>query len=301
MENKGTMGYILSFASSLTYSIWLVGSGFIILTSHEGFPIFYLLVIMCVGMLFSLIFGLPSYAGKRTFILFFSGILFGLANFVLYSLIKSNDITVASSFAEFNVLFFPVLLYAFNKKKTKVSKYIIGLILVTFGLIVENLVSRRSYILTPLDIFLGVFMGFLYAVATYGIYLSIGHESSSNSGIFYVFLGETTVLFLLWYLLKFKIYPALNPISVTVSFIIAAALVIALNLEIRGYRTLRNIGMRQITIGNILSNLELLPVIVFAFILYPSLRAEYTIGLLLVTAGILVVSVDMDNFHRIYK
>ena len=254
---------------------------------------------MCAGMLFSLIFDLHGSTGKHIMVPFLSGIIFGLANFILYFLIKSNDITVASSFAEFNVLFFPVLLYAFNKKKTRVFKYIIGLLLVTFGLIVENLgnrqiqdqgnikvtfglivenlVSKTSYILTPLDAFPGVFMGFLYAVATYAIYISIGHDRSSNSSIFYVFSGETVILFLFWSILKFKIYPALNIISITLSFIIAAALVIALSLEIGGYRTLRNIGLRQITIGNILTNLELLPVIAFAFILYPSLRIEYTI------------------------
>ncbi|MGC8516152.1 MAG: hypothetical protein ACP5OC_08490 [Thermoplasmata archaeon] len=301
VENKSTRGYLLSLASSLTYSVWLVGSGFIILMSLGSFPIFYLLVIMCAGMLFSLIYGFPKSIDRYTLIPILSGILFALANFSMYFLIKSNDITVASSFAEFNVLFFPVLLFIFNKKGTKFSKYLVGLFLVTFGLIVENVVSSGSYALTPLNVLLGVLMGFLYAAATYVLYLSTKNSGPSNSRIFYVFLAESVVLFIFWSSLKFKIEPALNVTSIAISLIISASLVVALGLEISGYRSLSAIGFRQITIGNVLSNLELLPVIVFSFVLYPSLRVQYTLGLLLVTAGILIVSIDIENFQRLHK
>ncbi|MGC8645224.1 MAG: hypothetical protein ACP5UO_03015 [Thermoplasmata archaeon] len=193
------------------------------------------------------------------------------------------------------------MLYALSRKETKLPKYVAGLLLVVFGLIVENLASGSSYTITPLDALLGVFMGFLYAAATYVLYMNTKGSTLSTSRIFYVFLAETLVLLAFWSALKFRIDPSLNLPSVAISLVISASLVVALGLEIGGYRRLSMIGFRQVTIGNILSNLELLPVIILSYLLYPSLRIQYTLGLLLVTAGILVVSIDSGDFQRIHK
>ncbi|MEM0140803.1 MAG: hypothetical protein QXN66_02030 [Thermoplasmatales archaeon] len=299
--NRGTTGYLLSLSSSLTYSVWLIGSGFLILASGENFPIFYLLIIMVGGTFFSLFFGIPRTINRATFLSVLSGILFAIANFSMYFLIKSDDIAVASSFAEFNVLFLPILLYLSGDRSTKFLKYSVGLFLVTFGLIVENIQSTGKYIISPLSVIVGIVMGFLYAAATYLVYAATKGDHTSNSNIFYVFLSECGVLLIFWSILKFQIEPAPTLVYISISLVISVSLVVALALEVNGYRSLRPLGFRQVTLGNILSNLELLPVIVFSFILYPSLRVQYTLGLFLVTVGILVVSVDLNNFQRLHK
>ncbi len=288
---KNIKYYGLAFASSMSYSYWLIGSAFAVSIESGEYDYLSLFLIMFFSLILSILFF--KKIGKILFTGILSGLAFSVGNLLLYLLIGKINIVIAGSFTALNLVFFPLFIYPGSKKN--LIKHISGSAIVSAGLIVESLtIGNFKTDLFIISIIIGVLLGLIYALATYLFNLSLIKENDVKNTIFTIFLTETVFYGIFSVVLKnYSTNIFYNWLFLINVVLVAISLFAGLYLEARGFKGFKRKEFEERNIVNILSNLELLPIIIVSIIVYSNLIVFYISGLALIIIGMVLISIKI--------
>ncbi|MFP3318696.1 MAG: hypothetical protein RXP98_05925 [Thermoplasmata archaeon] len=286
---KINKNYLLAFASSMAYSYWLIGSSIVVLMGSGSYDYFSLFIIMLISLIFSILFF--KKIKKIVFTGVLSGLAFSIGNILLYILIGKINIVIAGSFTALNLVFFPLFMY--SKGKRNLIKHIAGSAVIAAGLILESLTigNFRSDLLI-ISLLIGIFLGFVYAIATYLFNVSLIREKEIKNTIFTIFLTETifygifTIAFM-----NFSLSLVMKKEFIINNVLVSLSIFIGIYLEARGFKGFKRYEFAKRNTVNILSNLELLPVIFLSIIEFKNYISFYITGLVLIIIGMIIISI----------
>jgi len=281
--------YLVAFASSMAYSYWLIGSGLTVFFVSKKYIYFSLFFIM----LFSFIVSLIIFKGFKKISIYgvFSGMVVAIGNTLLYILIGNVNVVIAGSFTALNLVFFPLLIFKGDKKN--LVKHLAGSSIVALGLIIESLtLSNFKMNFIFISILIGIFLGLLYALSTYFLNISLIKEKDVENTISTIFLTETLFFGLATLLFKnfyFEIFS--NILFIINTLLISITIFIGIYLESKGFKGLKASEYEERNIINILSNLELMPIIIISIFEYTEYMPFYITGLFLIILGMIVITI----------
>ncbi|WP_338602797.1 hypothetical protein V6M85_02950 [Sulfolobus tengchongensis] len=271
-------GYILATASSFTYSVWLLASD--IISSFRNYGIS-LEIIMTFALILSLIANARHVNRlnlQKLILPILGGFAFATGNYVFYNLITESGLGIAGSFSQLNLFFFTLLTLRSSKPK-RPSLLIIGSAISALGLGLMYVPTQKFNIVPAL---LGIVIAVLYSLGTYVLYIT-SKEELLNSSIG-IFLGE--VIFFFPFAIRQTISVDLIPWTILAGF----SLGLALLLEANGFMK-AGYSRGEGSLVNILSSLELIPIVVLYLIIGGPLATLYSISLGIVVIGIILSSI----------
>lgn len=286
--NKYKKKYLLAFASSMAYSYWLIGSALAVLFTAGKYDYFSLFLIMFLSFIISII--VFRGINRISLLGFVSGIAFSIGNMFLYVLIGNINVVIAGSFTALNLVFFPLLI--FRKGKKNLAKHLIGSSIIATGLVIESLTLgglKTDFLL--ISIITGIFLGLIYAIATYFFNSSLIKEKDIKNTISTIFLTE--VIFFGFAALAFNnFYTRIfsNVLFIINIFLISISIFAGIYLEAKGFKGLKVSEFEERNTVNILSNLELLPILIISIFQYTKYFSFYFCGLILIVLGMIIIS-----------
>ncbi|MCL4389038.1 hypothetical protein M1397_00265 [Candidatus Marsarchaeota archaeon] len=295
MKATKSAAYSAALVVSIAYAIWYIGAGALLNMDRSVSSLFLLFVIEGISALFVFISARGRVGvGKVSYLKYpiLSGLCFLVANYLLFSVIVYSGVPAASSFASAEIVIFTALLwFEESKGRRKLVDYALGAFLVSIGLVAESLaVQHGAYSLNFNTIGLGVGVALFAGLATYFYYLSVKTLESKQVTIFYI-QGIQSVLFLLLLTITGGAYP---PLSIGIVYwvllvIVGAGLFVAFYSETVMMKLLVRFSRGVVATGYVLSDLELLPVLVYFLIVNPAEWLSFAPGLVIITVGMVML------------
>ncbi len=284
-------GYTLALAVSIAYSIWYLGSGTLLSLSPLASPIFPLMLIESISTVLVFIFargriGLEKWSDVKYPVL--SALAYSFGNFLFYTVIVGSGVPSASAFAAAEIVIFTLLLWLFSKHNMNMSLYSLASVIIATGLITESLVLRNGFYSLNLNLVgLGILIAVLYGVATYFYYLSVNKIKKSFTTMFYIQAPQAIAYFtVLLLFVPASAFPKVDTAYLLLAAAIGVILFASFALETAMMKTLSKAGQGAVATGYILSDMQLIPVLVYFLAANPSAWEMYAPGLLLVTVGL---------------
>ncbi len=285
------MGYMLAVAVSLLYSLWYILSGALVSLSPNTSPIFTWMLIEATSATLMFIIAKGDLKIEKLSDLKYpisSAAAYALGNYIFYILIAMNGVPAASAFGTAEIIIFTLLIWVTTKRDVNMAMYSFASAIIAAGLVIESLVIRNGiYSLNGSLIALGLLIAVFYGAATYFYYLSTKRIKSKFTTMFFIqapqvlIFGASVLLFV----------PASNMPAITgwyalLTVIVGAVLLASFYFETLMMKVLANVGRGAVATGYILSDMQLIPVVVYYLIVNPGAWQTYVPGLLLVTIGL---------------
>ena len=283
--------YLLAFGVALAYGFWYIL--FSIIASYQvGIfaPIFPLIVIETISTLLNFTIARHELLiNDKIAILYLliSGLLYAGGNYMLYLVMNSNGVSFASSFASAEIVVFTLALLLTERNNQKLKNILLGSILITLGLIYESLsLSTISVDLVIKLIEYGLPTAIFYGSGTFVYFLSTNKVKNKFTINFYIQASEVAIFLILISLVKVNISMQIS--SYYLLWLIAGGftLFIAFYLNTTMMKVLQSFNNKTVVAtGYIISDLMLLPILIYTLITNPSLWLSYTPGIILIIFG----------------
>ncbi len=287
-------GYLIAFATSISYSIWYLGSNAVMSMSNGLLsPIFSLLLIEAVSSLIVFILAKGQIWIRLENLPYpiMAGALFAIGNYMFYVTIASNGLGPASAFASAEIIVFTAILALSSKHKQLLSLYLAGVVFIAGGMILESLtLSGQSIIISTYALQTGFAMAFVFGLATYFYYLASKKIENPLNVMFPIQFTEVMLFGIALIILSPSIQiPVINASYVTLIVVVGFMLMLSFYLETLVFKLLVPFGKGAVATGFALSDLQLLPVIIFVLIAEPATWTFHVPGLLFITIGMLLL------------
>ncbi len=277
---------------TLSYSLWYLGLNVLVSLSTGSYaPLFPLLAIELISALIALAVmaakGAVSELRFNPIYSVLSGIFLACGNYMFFTTINSNGIPFAGSFAAAEIVVFSLLLWASTRTRKSVGFYVIGSALVAAGLIVESFrLSGSSVMLNAPLVEYGVALAVLYGIGTFFYYISLERTKRQMATMFAVQLSEAAFFAVLLAAYSASItLPHFSAYYVIVVFAVAMALFLSFFGETAMVNMLIPFGKGAVSTGYTLSDLQLIPVLMYSLAINPTYWASYTPGIALIVIG----------------
>lgn len=294
MEPSIKWGYVFALITSIAYSVWYIGAGALLkLGGSTVSPLFVLFMIETISAFLVFMSSVGAGIGvgveRLSHVVYpvLSGLCFVIANYLLFVAIVTSGVPAASAFASAEIVIFTAILWFTTGSKLNGSTYALGAFIVTIGLISVSVVTYGgAYAINFTTIGLGALIALFAGMATYFYYLSVKITENKHVTMFYM-QGIEAIVFLLLLVITGGGVPTAAtslwywPLLVGVG----AALFLSFYFETIMMKILINFRSGVVATGYILSDLQLLPVMVYFLIVSPGSWQLYVPGLLLVTLG----------------
>jgi len=300
MQNKKYFGYLLAVITIVVYEFWYFGSNFITSTNPNASLIIPLLIIFSICVIISIIFEL--YKNKRFLEIkrrsdllypILAGIVFAFGNYLFYFVINYAGIPAASAFTTAEIVVFSFLLLLVSKNKNTMSFLLMASIFIALGMILESLkIEYGNIVLNTTTLFVGVVIAVLYGAATYLYYASLEHIEKKMSSITIIFITELVVFSLIALIMSFNnsiVLPNFNIYYILAVGGLGIILFLTAWLDATIMKVLLPFGEEAVATGYIISDMQLLPIIIYTIFAFPSEWYLYATGLALVVIGILLL------------
>ncbi len=287
-------GYAIALATSIAYSIWYLGSNAVMSISGGGLsPIFSLLLIEAVssGIILIIARGRIWLRLDQLKYPIVSGALFALGNYMFYVTIANNGLAPASAFASAEIVVFTALLALSSKYKQLAGLYYAGALFIAGGMVLESLtLNGQTLAISTSAAGTGIALVLVYGTATYFYYLSTKRIENPFSVMFPIQLTEV-VLFgaALLVLLPSVQIPQISSAYLTLIIVMGFMLMLSFYLETLVFKVLTQFGRGAVATGYVLSDLQLLPVVVFVLVAVPGSWSYLAPGLIFITIGMLLM------------
>jgi hypothetical protein len=294
MRHTKYYGYGLALATSVAYAIWYLGSNAVMAMS-DGLlsPIFSLFLIEIVSSLIVLLAGRSRIWLRLDQLPYpvVSGALFALGNYIFYVTIANNGLAPASAFASAEIVIFTAILALSSRYKQLIGLYFAGTALIAGGMVMESLtLSGQTLAFSTSVLGTGVALAFIYGIATYFYYLSTKKIENPFAVMFPIQFTEVILFGIaLAVLLPSVQIPHLGAAYVTLIIVVGVVLMLSFYLETLVLKVLTPFGRGAVATGYALSDLQLLPVIIFVLVAVPSTWTYNVPGLLFITVGMLLL------------
>lgn len=291
MASKRAVAYAVALLTTISYSIWYIGSSIIVAPLRGTYSLIVpLFIIEVVSALLMFIFMQrePHDTDPRTLVYpIISGVMFMVTNFIFYFIISSTGISPASSFVSAEIVIFTLLLLLSSKNKMAMSFYYLGSVFVAVGLILESFkLSGTAVELNTTLIGEGLLLAVFAGVATYFYYLSTTKIGNKFTSMFIIQFTEV----LLYGGIMLAVYKSIAFPTFTLPYTllivaVGAVLMLSFYFETTMMKLLIPLGKGAVSTGYILSDLQLLPVLAYVLIINPSSWVYYAPGLVIITIG----------------
>lgn len=292
MESKRSMGYLVGVMVMLSYGLWYIGLGLIASNSNGAeSPILPLLLIEIISVL--IVLGV-SYALKFSIMRNFdpvysviAGILFALGNYAFFVTINTSGVPFASSFAAAEIVVFSFLMWVSAKKRRSLGKYILGSAIIASGLTIESFrLSGSAIILNSALVEYGALFAILYGGATFFYYLSLEKTKNALGTMFGLQITEVVIFGALFAFYAGNIaLPAFNLTYAILIIVVGLVLFLSLFGETIMMNILMPFGHGAVSTGYVLSDMQLVPVLIYSIAINPASWISYTPGIVMIVLG----------------
>ncbi|MEM4058820.1 MAG: hypothetical protein QXZ12_08915 [Thermoplasmata archaeon] len=176
--------------------------------------------------------------------------------------------------------------------KKNFKQHLIGSTIIATGLIIESLAMYKfTTDFLPISICIGIILGLTYALATLFFNNSLIKEKEIKNTISVIFLTESVIYGI--FLIVLKNFPNIedfNTFSIINILLISLSVFVGIFLEANGFKGIKKSGFSKRNTVNILSNLELLPVVILLMLEFSNYFYFYVIGIILIIIGMYVIS-----------
>lgn len=294
--SKKNIGYSIALLTSLAYAVWYMGSAYVASAVPNAYSILVpLLMIQLTSfiVLFALSKGKMRVKSRKALTYaVLSGVVFGVAGIVFYTLLRGGGVVIGSAFGSADVLVFSALMLFHAKIKISAPKYLFGAVLVSLGLALETIkLSGGKIVFDPYMIGLGILLSLLWGIAYFFLFLANRYkEEQKTSLILWVLITVALVYLCFILLLHGNITFQIGSIEfLGLVIVLGLTLLLSFFLDITQIRDLIPVGRSAVSVGYALSDLSLLPILVYALFLYPKSWPSYVPGLVLITIGIILM------------
>ncbi len=268
---------ILSSVSAILYGFW--GSLIAVSLKFGTNPASVGLIVYFLASLIGYAFSAKNIVKpKKEWV--FSGVLFALANYSLFNIMKYSYLSSAYVYIPSSIIIFYLISFKKNKpKKEDTARISIAIILITIGMIISQINGPLS--LNVLDLGIGVLIAVLYGIASYTTaYSSV--QGSEMIETFWITLFEIAVFLPILFLTGSEF----TPLGTIFGAIAGICVSFGLYLELISYNISILIGdrFRLMNLINVLTNLDSV-FIAIASVLLGSFTNFSLAGLLLVFIG----------------
>ncbi|MGC8649156.1 MAG: hypothetical protein ACP5UN_02980 [Candidatus Micrarchaeia archaeon] len=289
---------MIAVITIVVYEFWYFGSDYITGTNPNASAIIPLLIVFFVSAVLAILMSIKQEKrilniDKRKYMWYpiFSGIFFALGYYIFYVVINSAGIPAASAFSTAEIVIFTLLLLLSSKDKSNMSFLLVGAVFIAFGMILESLkIEYANVILNSKILLLGIIIAILYGIATYFYYVSLEKIEKKMSTITIMFIMQFIVLGLItavMFLSNNLILPNFNILYILIAVGIGLVLFFTEWLDATMMKVLNTFGEEAIATGYIISDMQLLPIIVYSIFAFPNTWYIYASGLALIIIGII--------------
>ena len=284
-------GYLIAIIVSLVYSLWYLLSGFLIHMAPKAPPIFPLMLIEGVSAIIVFVLAGGRFKTEKLSDLKYpvlSSIMYTLGNYLFYVVIANSGVPSASAFSTSEIVIFTLLIWLSTRRDINMSMYSFASVIIAAGLVLESLIVQNGvYLINITLVSLGILIAAFYGLATYLFYLSVKHIKSTLTTMFFVQAPQAAIYAVsLLLFVPISSIPTLTYTYALLAAIIGAVLFVSFYGENMMMKILNRAGKGAVTTGYILSDMQLIPIVVYYLIVNPSAWMTYAPGLLLVTLGL---------------
>ena len=284
-------GYAFAIATSLMYSLWYLLSGSLVSRSPYISPLFPWLLIEATSAAIVFVIAKGDVRVERLSDLKYpvvSSFLYSVGNYVFYVLIATNGVPAASAFSAAEIIIFTLLLWLTARRKINIATYSLASAVIAGGLVIESLaIQKGAYVLNTQTIVFGIIIAAFYGAATYFYYLSAKHIKSKFTTMFFIQAPQVVVYGMaLLFFTHESFIPLITGEYLLIAVIVGVVLLASFYLETTMMKVLSLVGRGSVATGYILSDLQLIPVVINFLIVSPGTWQTYVPGLLLVTVGL---------------